>query len=413
MLIFQNLSYRANNECEIIIFMAFIDQINSVIVKKLVPVLFVLAVFVVSCSKPSGFTISGRITNAGGKYLYLDELKVASSFPVDSVELKKDGSFKFNGKIDYPNFYLLRLNEKNFITLLVDTIEKISVYGDAANFSRDYTVEGSPGSLLVQELNNHLTRTKHKLDSIQSRINAFRNWKDYNIQRIKWEQELKDIRQNQITYSTDFVQKHPFSLSSVLALYQKFDDSNYVIQDLQSLKVAASALNAIFPKSEHVKALYANTQRLIAQEKSNKLQEYIAKNGINTPNITLPNANGRNISLSSLPSKVILIQFWSALNRDSRIQNQALVELYKKYKSKGLEIYQVSVDTDRDAWLTAIEQDGLNWINVGDMDGSVNALNLYNITAIPSNYILDKDRNIQAKNLMGPALDQAIGVLTR
>jgi peroxiredoxin len=389
------------------------DQINNVIVKKLVPILFILAVFIVSCSKPGGFTISGKITNAGGKYLYLDELKVASSVPVDSVELKKDGSFKFNGKISYPNFYLLRLNEKNFITLLVDTVEKISVYGDAANFSRDYLVEGSPGSLLVQELNNHLTRTKHKMDSIQSRINAFRNWKDYNVQRIKWEQELKDIRQNQITYSTDFVQKHPFSLSSVLALYQKFDDSNYVIQDLHSLKVAASALNAIFPKSEHVKALYANTQRLIAQEKSNKLQEFIAKNGINTPNITLPNANGQNISLSSVTSKVILIQFWSALNRDSRIQNQALVDLYKKYRSKGLEIYQISVDTDRNAWLNAIEQDGLTWINVGDMNGSVNALNLYNISAIPSNYILDKERNIQAKNLMGPALDQAIGVLTR
>jgi alkyl hydroperoxide reductase subunit AhpC len=90
-----------------------------------------------------------------------------------------------------------------------------------------------------------------------------------------------------------------------------------------------------------------------------------------------------------------------------------LVELYEKYKSRGLEIYQVSVDTDRNAWTAAIEQDGLSWINVGDMNGSVDALNIYNITAIPSNYILDKDRNIQAKNLMGPALDQAIGVLTK
>lgn len=410
---FQKLKYRAFNECEIIIFMAFIDQINTVIVKKIVSVIFVLAVFVVSCSKPVGFTISGKITNAGGKFLYLDELRVASSVPVDSVELKKDGSFKFNGKINYPNFYLLRLNEKNFVTLLVDTTEKISVYGDAANFSRDYIVEGSTGSILVQELNSHLTRTKHKLDSIQSRINAFRAWKDYNTQRIKWEQELIDIRQNQINYSTDFVQKHPFSLSSVLALYQKFDDSNYVVQDLQSLKVAASALNAIFPKSEHVKALYANTQRLIVQEKSNQLREYIAQNGANTPNISLPNVNGRTISLSSITSKVILIQFWSALNRDSRIQNEALVQLYKKYKSKGLEIYQVSIDTDRNAWLQAIEQDGLSWINVGDMNGSIDAVSQYNISAVPSNYILDNERNIKAKNLMGPALDKAIGTLTR
>jgi peroxiredoxin len=202
-------------------------------------------------------------------------------------------------------------------------------------------------------------------------------------------------------------------MSSVLALYQKFDDANYVIQDLHSLKVAASALNSIFPKSEHVKALYANTQRLMTQEKNQKLAEFIAENGENSPNITLPNHNGREVSLSSFTGKVILVQFWSALNRDSRYQNQALVELYDKYKNRGLEIYQVSIDTDRNAWLAAIEQDKLSWTNVGDMKGSVAALHSYNIQAIPSNYILDRERRIVARNLVGPELDKTIGKLLK
>lgn len=381
--------------------------------KKIFSIAIALAALTFACKKPDGFVINGKITNAEGKYLYLEELKVSSSIPVDSVELDKDGSFKFRRKINYPNFYLLSLNKNNFVTLLVDTTEKISVYGDAANFSRDYIVQGSPGSLLVQELNNMLTKTKHKLDSIHNHVNAFRMRGESSIQRIKWDQEMVDIKQSQIRYSTNFIQEHPFSLSCVLALYQKFDDSNYVIQDLQSLKVAASALNSFFPKSEHVKALYANTQRLMAQEKNNKLQQFIDQNGVNSPDIKLPNTNGRDISISSLTNKVILIQFWSALNRDSRIQNQALVDLYSKYKSRGLEIYQVSVDTDRAAWLNAIEQDGLNWINVGDMKGSIVATNLYNIQFIPSNYILDKERRIVQKNLQGPALDQAIGELIR
>ncbi|HAQ19395.1 MAG TPA: hypothetical protein DCR40_09225 [Prolixibacteraceae bacterium] len=381
-------------------------------VKKITSIAIVLATFIVGCNKPNGFVISGKITNAEEKYLYLDELKVSSSILVDSVKLKKDGTFKFIGKIGYPNFYLLRINEKNFITLLVDTTEKITVYGDASNFAHDYIVEGSPGSLLVQELNNRLTVTKHRIDSIRNRIDAFRSLAD-PVQKNKWNSELAEIKQNQIRYSTEFVQKHPFSMSSVLALYQKFDDSNYVIQDLQSLKVAASALNSIFPKSEHVKALYANTQRLMVQEKNEKLQAFIAENGENSPDITLPNHNGRDISLSSLTGKIVLIQFWSALNRDSRFQNQALVELYHKYKSKGLEIYQVSVDTDRNAWLSAIEEDGLNWINVGDMKGSVSSRNNYNVQNIPFNYILDRERRIVARDLKGPALDQAIGKLTR
>lgn len=381
--------------------------------KKIFSIAIALAALTFACKKPDGFVINGKITNAEGRYLYLEELKVSSSIPVDSVELDKDGSFKFKGKIGYPNFYLLSLNKNNFVTLLVDTTEKISVYGDAANFSRDYIVQGSPGSLLVQELNNMLTKTKHKIDSIRNHVNAYRMRDDYSIQRSSWNQEIADIKQAQIRYSTNFIQKHPFSLSCVLALYQKFDDSNYVVQDLQSLKVAASALNSFFPKSEHVKALYANTQRLMAQEKNSKLQQFIDQNGVNSPDIKLPNTNGREVSISSLTNKVVLIQFWSALNRDSRIQNQALVELYSKYKSRGLEIYQVSVDTDRTAWLNAIEQDGLNWINVGDMKGSIVASNLYNIQFIPSNYILDKERRIVAKNLKGPALDQAIGELIR
>jgi peroxiredoxin len=384
-------------------------------VKKIFSIVIVLAAFLVACNKPNGFVISGKITNAGEKYLYLDELKVSSSVPVDSIKLEKDGSFEFKGKIGYPNFYLLRLNEKdkkNFITLLVDTTEKITVYGDAANFAHDYIVEGSPGSTLVQELNNRLAVTKHKIDSIRSRVDAFRSLDD-QAQKSRWNAELAEIKQSQIKYSINFVQKHPFSLSSVLALYQKFDDANYVIQDLQSLKVGASALNSIFPKSEHVKALYNNTQRLMAQEKNTKLQQFIAENGTNSPNITLPNTNGRDVSLSSLTAKVVLIQFWSAHSRDSRYQNEALVELYAKYKSKGLEIYQVSIDTDRNEWLTAIEQDGLSWINVGDMKGSVSALHMYNIQTIPSNYILDGERRIVARNLIGPELDQAIGKLTR
>lgn len=381
--------------------------------KKVFPLVVILAAILFACNKPNGFVISGKITNSEGKYLFLDGLKVASSIPIDSVKIKKDGSFEFTGKIKYPNFYLLRLSEKNFVTLLVDTAEKINVYGDAANFSRDYIVKGSAGSLLVQELNNHLTKTKHKLDSIRSRMYIFRSRENNKLDKIRWDQELADIKKNQIEYSTAFVLKHPFSMSSVLALYQKFDDSNYVIQDLQSLKVAATALNTVFPNSEHVKALYANTIRLMNEEKNNQLKEFISKNGTNIPDIVLPNTAGKVIALSSIKGKVVLIQFWSAMDQTSRIQNQALAELYRKYKSKGVEIYQVSIDTDRTAWLSAIAQDGLTWINVGDMKGSKRALQTYNVQQIPFNYIIDREGQIVERNLQGPDLDQAMARLVR
>lgn len=198
-------------------------------------------------------------------------------------------------------------------------------------------------------------------------------------------------------------------MANVLALYQKFDDDTYVIQDLQSLKLAASALNSFYPESEHVKALYGNTLKLMAEERAAKMKQMIQEQGVNSPDIVLPNADGKEVALSSLRGKYVLLQFWSAMDRGSRIINPVLVELYKKYKSKGFEIYQVSVDDNRYEWLDAIDKDKLAWINVGDMKGSNQAVSNYNVTNIPLNYLLDKDGVIIARDLKGPNLDRLLG----
>lgn len=381
-------------------------------VRKIV-FLLVLAAVAVSCSDPSQYSIQGRISNAENRYVYLDELKVSSTVSIDSVLVGKDGGFKFKGNVSYPTFFLLKLNEKNFVTLLVDSAEQVEVHGDAANFSRDYRVTGSEGSAMVQELNRKLSRTKHELDSIRSLMVSFRSEMNYADRKQKWDEEYNRIREAQIQYSQKFVATHPFSMANVLALYQKFDDDTYVIQDLQSLKVAASALNSFYPESEHVKALYANTMKLMQDERNARMQQFIQEAGQNSPDILLPNADGKEVALSSLQGKYVLLQFWSAADRGSRIMNPVLVELYKKYRSKGFEIYQVSIDENRYEWLDAIDEDGLNWINVGDMKGSVQAVRAYNIQAVPSNYLLDKEGAIVGKDLKGPGLDRLLGEALR
>jgi hypothetical protein len=85
-----------------------------------------------------------------------------------------------------------------------------------------------------------------------------------------------------------------------------------------------------------------------------------------------------------------------------------LAEIYTKYKHKAFEIYMVSVDDDRLAWKTAIAEDKLTCINVGDMKGSNPALISYNIRSIPSNYLLDKEGKIIGKNLQGPELNTTL-----
>jgi hypothetical protein len=89
------------------------------------------------------------------------------------------------------------------------------------------------------------------------------------------------------------------------------------------------------------------------------------------------------------------------------------VDAYKKYKSKGLEIYQVNIGTNRSEWLDAIDKDNLSWINVSDLEGSTKARLNYNIQNIPYNYLLDKEGKIVAKNLTGINLDKALAQILK
>lgn len=370
-----------------------------------------IMVFLAGCNQPEKSEIRGKITNAQGQKIYLEELMVASIRPVDSAKISASGEFVFRQHVQIPTFYLLKLSENNFITLLLDSAEKVTINADAINFSREYAVKGSPGSLLVQQLNSRLNRTKQKLDSISSLTEIFRESPDLEARKKEWDAAYDRLVQEQIRYSTDFVSEHPFSMASVLALYQKFDDENYVVRDLQALRVAASALNSFYPKSEHVKALYTNTIQLIARERAGNLKQYIQENGQNSPEIVLPDQNGREVALSSFRGKYVLLHFWSATDQNSRIVNPVLAELYKKFRNKGFEIYQVSVDKDKALWQNAIREDQLTWTNVGDMEGSIQAVMFYNVQAVPFNYLLDKEGVVIARNLVGPNLNRTLSEL--
>jgi peroxiredoxin len=384
--------------------------------KRISYLLVAIAVILVSCSKKENqFTISGVITHAEGDTIYLEQLHTGSIAPAGKVKINKKGEFEFTGQASIPTYYLLKLNDRNFITLLVDSTENVVIKADAANFHQEYSVSGSVGSEQVRKLDARLKRTQNKLDSLQSLNNLYEGNPDYDAVRPKWAAEYDQIVEEQIEFSTNFVRENPFSMASVLALYQKFrpQDRGFIVTDLQVMKTAASALHSIYPQSEHVQALYNNTLQFVREEQADKMKQYIQEQGEDSPDIVLPDPEGNDIALSSLRGKVVLLQFWSALDRGSRIQNPVLVEMYKKYHKKGFEIYQVSVDQNRAEWVDAIDQDKLTWTNVGDMEGSALAARVFNIQSVPANYLLDKDGAIVGKNLKGPGLEKAVANLLK
>jgi len=366
-------------------------------------ILFAIVIFMVGCKKENHFTISGKIT----------ELQVSTRIPISKVAIDNDGEFKFIGKTSIPTFYLLKLTDSNFITLLVDSVDHVTIQADAANFGKEYVIEGSLGSVQVKELTETLNRTQHQLDSLRSLFTLSQANPDIEELKVQWNTQFQNLIEEQNKYSVGFVLSNPFSMASVYALYQKYKDQTYVIRDLQTMRTAASALNAIYPNSAMVRALYENTVQILREQKTSDMRKFVEENGVNSPDIVLPDINNKKIALSSLKGKVILIQFWAAEDEGSRLLNPLLVDAYEKYKSRGFEIYQVNIGTNRSEWIDAIDKDKLKWINVGDLEGCKDARVSYNIQSIPSNYLLDRDGKIAAKNLTGPNLDKALANLLK
>jgi uncharacterized pyridoxamine 5'-phosphate oxidase family protein len=361
-----------------------------------------------ACGKKTNFTISGQLDGGAGKTIYFNKILISNKLHPDSATLDKNGKFEFKGSTSSPAFYLLKLSSSSFVTLLVDSAENAVVKGSYKNFIRDYKIKGSIGSEILLDLDNRFFAAKAQIDSIRKLYDMHKNDPLFSSKIEEWDAYSNVIKTDHSNYVTSFIKRNPFSLAAVYALYQKWDDNSFVVNDLHTMKTAASALYSVYPKNEQVIALYNNTLQYVKQEQNKKLNSILEDNAVNSPNIILPDADGREKSLWALHGKYVLLHFWSAKDRASRIVNPVLSEIYNKYKNRGFEIFMVSVDNDRVAWMDAIANDNLSCINVGDMKGSFQAVTNYNIQELPFNYLLDKEGNIIAKNLTGPALNQTI-----
>ena len=125
--------------------------------------------------------------------------------------------------------------------------------------------------------------------------------------------------------------------------------------------------------------------------------------------IALPSVVGDTVRLSSLKGKVVLLDFWASWCGPCRAANKGLLKLYDKFKSKGFEIFSVSLDDEKENWVKAIKKDKIEWLQVIDRGGwETPTAAKWNIYALPTSFLINKEGRLLAMDMEGKQLEKAI-----
>lgn len=204
------------------------------------------------------------------------------------------------------------------------------------------------------------------------------------------------IASQTITQVKQLIRNNPPSIAAIVAAGALDPDKEFAF-----LKQLHQQLAELYPDSEYVldfgKRLEEISKTVIGQP---------------APEIALPDPEGKEIRLSSLRGKYVLIDFWASWCGPCRRENPNVVRIYNRFKDKDFEILGVSLDRDKEQWLKAIKEDGLHWIHVSDLKFWQSAVvPLYRIQGIPMTVLVDKNGIIIDKNLRGQALEERLAEL--
>ncbi len=375
-------------------------------------VLFTLvaALFLCGC-RSSKVKISGRFVGNEAKTVYLEQVTPLAQSAIDSTLLDAQGNYRFLLKTapKSPGLYNIVYNGER-IPLFLAAGDRVEV-GSVGNVVRNYTVAGSEESELLRRFYQAFVTGAQNLDKLAQRFSEAGLTEAARQSLIKeYTTEYYRIRREQL----HFIIEHKASLAAVYALYQRLPGDTYLFNgdsDVVYFRTVAEALEQSHPESPYLQSLLAEITRMDARI---NLSSHITETGY--PDLEMSDIYGKKIRLSSLLGKVVLLDFWSAELGNSNALNAELKEIYAKYAHANtpFEVYQVAIDTSKPAWITAVQEQQLPWISVSDLRGKAStSLGMYNVQKLPTNFLIDKEGTLVARDIYGKSLTTKLDQLTR
>jgi thiol-disulfide isomerase/thioredoxin len=377
---------------------------------------FICAAALTSCRNKTA-EISGILENPRPRqYIFFQELKSKELLTVDSAIVSEDGSFEFKRKVQFPSFYLLKINQNNFLTMLIEPGEKIKMTSHFDSLNYPVAVIGSKGTKLMAEYNKALLKTINKIRTLSEIHDRNLGRPDFAFVIDSLDNLASGYLNEMNSYTKKYIDDNISSLISLIALYSQVAPNVYVLnfeKDISYFKKVDSSLFQKYPEYEPVINLHNQVKDMVAYFDSKKITSEGSGEMMEAPEIALPSPEGDTIKLSSTRGSYVLLDFWASWCSPCRMENPNLVRAYEMYHNRGFQIYQVSLDKTKEAWIKGIQDDRIDkWIHVSDVSywKSV-VVPLYKIESIPANYLLDKEGRIIASNLRGDALQRKLADL--
>jgi len=362
--------------------------------KVLILALGVLMLY--SCNNDNSYTVKGKINGVKDGTAYLKSYQSGRAVSVDSTEIS-NGKFKFTGSVEQPLLHLIYVNNSHMPVAFF--LENKNIYIEASIDSLDKAkISGSPETDIFLNFNKNMPFLNRSAE-IRKEFMEAQIAKD-TVKMKTLAGEIDTIREKQKEYYIDFVNTHTNSITGAFLASQML--SGISLDEQQKLIDEFEKNLGDNPYVIDMKNTYSSLKRLQEKTKATAM-------GSTAPDFTLKTKDGKDVSLSSFRGKYVLIDFWASWCQPCRRENPNSVKVYEMYKNKGFEILGVSLDKDRNAWGRAVKDDGLMWTQVLDTNGAI--AQKYNVTSIPSTFLLDKEGKIIAKNLRGEALTRKLNEL--
>ena len=199
--------------------------------KRHLPLALLILVATTACH-PDGFTISGTLDGGAGHMLYLEELAPEGPLFIDSIPINAKGHFKYHYKMPYRSLYNLHTSPDNYIVTLPDYGEHLKINGQWGNLSVSYTIQGSPESSLLWQLqqysNDGAEVLNQLIDTTERYAQLLFNGQITQQQVLDKKAETDSLYRltflEQQDYVCHFIEENAGSLSTLIALYKPFNN---------------------------------------------------------------------------------------------------------------------------------------------------------------------------------------------